>query len=224
MPVAGCDLLFPINAPEGDTDGPTIDAAVPVDANLRCLADSFDDATVDPTKWNVFNTGTAVSTGAELQIVLGADADTIGGVVSLEPLDITETTSRAYLIEVTNLVGQTETVMMLELDAVNRYRIATSTGQIIFSTVVDGAATSTQFTYEAGAHRYWRMQHTSNPSTMHFETSADGSMWIEHHATPAPFTWPLKVVLFADSFNGGTANPGRARFDDFRLERGNCVN
>ena|SRR5215510_5083477 len=84
-----------------------------------------------------------------------------------------------------------------------------------------GARTSVAaLEYSPAAHRWWRIRELSGKA--YWETSSDGSSWSSQGSVPLSALFPLhdlNVVLSAASWDGGSPDPGQARYANLNVLR-----
>jgi len=78
----------------------------------------------------------------------------------------------------------------------------------------DNIVASTATTYDAAAHRWWRIRHDG--TTIFFESSADGAAYDTLLQTASPPTYEVNILLGAQ-VKAPNAEPVRAEFDNLNL-------
>lgn len=197
---AGCRL---IDAADGDDpEG----AACPA---VQLLSDQFDDGVTGPDWAAYSDEGAALeeADGALRVVYSGATAAWAGYATAL-PHDMR---GGSLAAEVRQVGGMT----ILELNA-GGVKVQTYADVVTLhaTVMVDGeTVTSFETDYLAGAHVHWRMR--EEVGRIHWETSADGSIWRELDARPTPL--PLDAVTLLVS-GGGVAGEPAAEFESVDIE------
>jgi PKD repeat protein len=207
----------------------TIAAPPPVGAFI----DDFNDNTRDASKWSFGVIQGAIFSGAaawdaaipvleqnqRLEITPRANqnGDHYNGYVSTSTWNLTNASAGVEVVQIAN--GPTaDTGLTVGIDPQNFYLMETESGRLYFSQAVGGARSSTNITYSATAHRFWRIRHDPAANTIVFETSADRVSWVAQRSVTRQLAiTAIKVELTAGTWQPLSA-PGTAIFDNFRLE------
>ena len=140
------------------------------------------------------------------------------GYVSARAWDLTGGEAVAEVSQIAAAGAQT--AFALAADAANWLRFQTQNGSLSFQDAIGGTRTQTSVTYDAVAHRYWRLAHAAGSQLWTWSTSPDGNTWTIQRSRVAPWsTTQLRAELMAGSSQLETA-PGEARFESFRLRQG----
>jgi hypothetical protein len=225
--LCGCDDLFNLVEVQGAGSG-AIDAATDVataDAEIcgQMVSDPFS-GTVISQNWDKFEelpTLHVMQQNGELVIDLTdaalSSADGEAGVMTPAKVDM----RNGYVsVEVTQVVGgveyNVEDYLDLYFDPDNAYRFETNGGYLqVYSKVNTIQTREFQRSYDAIAHRFFRIE--SDAGGLQFRTSEDGtSYYTQHVLTPAFALDAVHIRLVAGTFDGGEADPGMAKFDNFR--------
>jgi hypothetical protein len=192
------------------------------------FSDDFNDNVRDTAKWNpgvlsqpstAFDTRVAVKEqNQELEITprAGVSGQHYNGYVSVNAFNLT---GRRASVEARQVPGGAALAeMAVGIDSSNWYRIATQSGQIFFQDMVGGTKLSTNITYNATQHHYWRIRHDGGTDRILFETSSDNVNWTTQRAIARQLNISaLRVELDAGT-SGAVSAPGMAKFDNFVLD------
>ena len=140
------------------------------------------------------------------------------GYVSASLWDMTGAQASVEVVQATNITSA-DTTFAVGIDENHWYRIVKEYDQLYFQEKISGAKTSTNITYNAVQHRFWRIRHDAAADVVVFETSADGVTWVEQRRV----TRGISLAAVRMQLCSGTPNlssaPGTAIFDNFRLGR-----
>jgi hypothetical protein len=191
------------------------------------LSDDFNDNTRDTAKWNLgtlnepsasFDSQVSVleqNQRLEITPLAALTGQHFNGYVSAATWNLTN--SRASVEVVQTAVNSANTVFAIGTDSNNWYRFVIEDGQIYFQEKINGAKTSTNITYDAVQHRFWRFRHDQAADQLVFETSADGTVWTTRRSVARQLTLTaVRVELGAGTW-GYVSAPGKAIFDNFML-------
>ena len=197
-------------------------------ALINTLIDNFNDNSKD-AQWNIgsafctLDTGVTVAEASgQLQITTRNYAgEAYRGYVSATTYDLTN--NGAYVEVVQAASGSpVETAFYLGIDSDNLLRIVKANTLLYFQSRVDGSQTTHACVdYNAVAHLWWRIWHTTAGDTVYFDTSPDGVTWTNLASVARPFTitavyaevsagaWDAKSASSAyfDNFNTSGAAP-----------------
>jgi hypothetical protein len=196
--------------------------ARPLDAALLCpLADNFDDNALAP-EWMIQDTAQTfvviTEENQQLQLAPRVMVDGYNAVYARDRYDMTGATLTVQ-VEPTTQAGYAETGLYLQIDVQNQVYITTGAGRIVMGTTQAGTDARATPLYNAMNHRFWQLRHDARTRSMHFELSSDGMTW-QAGRGPVVVSFDitaLAIGIQAGSFQGGTATPGIARYDDFTL-------
>ncbi|HLL75344.1 MAG TPA: Ig-like domain-containing protein, partial [Pyrinomonadaceae bacterium] len=184
-------------------------------------SDNFNDNSLDPARWVVYNPGSPSQVREQnqrLEISLQPNTVVYNGVVSAPAVNFWNKTFAVEVPQTTSQAGWVETFIMLWLDDNNFYQIVSGAGNVTADVMVNGAETRTVITYNAAAHRFWRMRHNAAAHTINFEVSGDGLSWTTFRTAPVVFSLDgMKLYLGAGAWGTGNSAPGTAIFDGAKL-------
>jgi hypothetical protein len=90
-------------------------------------------------------------------------------------------------------------------------------GSILFRCTVHGVNDQLIHSFDAVAHRYWRIRHDISSNAISFDTSPDAITWTTNKAVTAGFALTaVKFSLIAGAWGTGNATPGAAIYNDFQ--------
>ena len=185
------------------------------------FGDDFNDNSLDGFKWSQVAPGappTVMEQAQQLQINLAPNASGYNGIYSASTHSFT---GRMVQVEVSQAVSQAgwcENLLELELNAQNYFLMDAGSGNLLMRARVNGVNDQTVLGYNAAAHRHWRIRHNQSANTISFETSPDGAVWtIRKTVTPGFALSALRFHLVAGAWGTGNANPGAAKYDNFKL-------
>lgn len=195
------------------------------------FSDNFDDNARDTTKWNLgvlnvppeaYNSGVTVleqNQRLEITPIANTDVWSHNGYVSAATYNFTGARASVQVPQVPT-GGTALAIFTVGIDSNNWYRITTKAGQLYFQDMVGGVKNSTNITYNATLHRYWRIQHNAGTDTVDFLTSSDGVTWTTQRSGVARQISinAIRLELDAGTYESVSA-PGTAIFDDFTLEQ-----
>jgi IPT/TIG domain len=202
------------------------------------LADDFNDASLNTSKWQVNNlfsgfTDATVAVSETTTLGIGplkqnTDGSHYNGVRSLAAVDFTGGYAYVQLVQAPNALTAADAFYTLGLNVDNCYRMYVESGSLIVQKKIGGAKTTMlTVTYNATNHAFWRIRHDAISGQIVFETApasagAPGA-WTQLYAE----SWntaavPLTSVLF--ELKGGTwriegSNPGTVVFDNFKAAK-----
>ena len=188
------------------------------------LSDDFNDDALDAAKWTVTapNSPTTVSEqGQQLRVTLAPSTAGYNGVASAQAHDFRGKAAQVEVAQAVSQAGWVENILDVWLNEQNYYWISAGAGSLAFRAVVGGVTDQSYVTYDAAAHRHWRIRHDQAANTVSFETSADGAAWQTHKTVAAGFALEaVSIYLGAGAWWTGNPAPGEARYDNFRLGGG----
>jgi hypothetical protein len=146
---------------------------------------------------------------------IGITKRSYNGWVTRSSWDMTAAHARVGVSETTT--GTADTIFAVGTDADNWCGFVLEGGKLYLQLKVNGKKNSTNISYSALRHRYWRLRHEATLDQMLWETSGDGNTWVivRQMATPIPLT-NCYIYMGAGSYQSET-NPGTAVFDSFRF-------
>ena len=229
LSLAGCDIVFRLDDLRTETsDGSVVrdvaaDAAPLIDAPASCLHDMFTGSDIQG-HWSVINELSAfeIDQADTLEITLPTsfNANAEGALQTYRKYNFTGAFAQVEVpVVTTSTTYNAENYFTVRIDNQNAYLIRVANGDIDFWTRRLGQLMDIGGRpYEAGAHRWWRIEHAVMDNTIRFSTSHDGQDWFEQGRSVAsvPLT-RIEVSLRAGNLAPGDPNPGRAVFDNFLL-------
>jgi hypothetical protein len=120
-------------------------------------------------------------------------------------------------VEVTqaaNPAGTARTFLVAAYDDQNYLELSQRNGKLICARVVGGnLLIPANISYDAQAHRYWRLR--EDGTTTYWETSPDGVSYMVRAQTPTAQLFPLSSIRvdLGASLNNADPNPGEAHFE-----------
>lgn len=222
--LSGCDGIFDLTRVDPPGTADAADDANAVDAYpYTCMTDDFSGTTISQYWENFEQLSTMkVSQNGELVIDLtlaaNSSADGEAGVVTPATYDMT---NGRLTVELTQAVGGTqfhaECYLDLFLDYTHHYALETSSGLLQVASVLgDAHVKELSRDYDPQAHRFFRIESTDG--VLSFQTSADGESFYTHKTLTSAFALDaIKFRLVAGTFNGGEAEPGMAKFDNYEI-------
>jgi acid phosphatase len=210
----------------------------PAGGETVLLADDFNDASLNTTKWlanNLFSgfTDATVAISETTSLAIGpmkqnTDGSHYNGIRSQSSFDFTNGYAYVQLVQGPNPITAADAFFTLGLNVDNCYRIYVESGSLIVQKKIGGAKTTMLTTpFNATNHAFWRIRHDAVSGQIVFEAAPSNA--------GAPGTW---TVLFSESWNtssvplsavtfelkAGTwrvegANPGTVIFDNFKAAK-----
>jgi hypothetical protein len=154
----------------------------------------------------------------QLQMTLAPNTAGYNGVYSNSTYDLTGRMAQVEVAQAVSQAGWAENFFELELDPQNYLLISAGSTSLVFRSRVNGVNNQTVLSYDATAHRHWRVRHDPTANTINFETSANGVVWITRKTvTPGFSLTSLRFYLMAGAWGTGNGSPGAAKYDNFKL-------
>jgi hypothetical protein len=202
------------------------------------LADDFNNASLDTTKWSANNlwsgfTDTTVAVQETTALQIGPlkqniDGSHYNGIKSTTSFNFTGAYAYVQLTQAPNANTAADAFFTIGLNVDNCYRMYVESGNLILQSKLGGAKqTLMTIPYNPTNHAFWRMRHDSSTGLIVFEAAPANA--------GAPGTW---VQLFSQAWNtaavpltsvnfelkGGTWRaepnvPGTAIFDNFKAAK-----
>ena len=202
------------------------------------LADDFNNASLDTTKWSANNlwsgfTDNTVAVQETTALQIGplkqnVDGSHYNGIRSVAAFDFTGAYAYVQLAQAPNATTAGDAFFTIGLNVDNCYRMYVESGNLILQSKIGGSKqTLMTVAYNATNHAFWRIRHDSATGLVVFETAPSNA--------GVPGTW---VQLFSQAWNtsavplssvnfelkGGTwrietNNPGTVIFDNFRAAK-----
>jgi Big-like domain-containing protein len=183
--------------------------------------DDFNDNSLNSTKWSVLSPGSPAvvsEQSQQLRITLPASTATYNGIASNATYDLRGGTVQVELAQAVSQAGWVETMLKIEKDVNNYYLIDVGSGNILFRSMVGGVNDQTIISFNAVAHRYWRIRHDLAANTVSFETSSDALTWTTRKSASTGFALTaVRFSLVAGAWATGNAAPGAAIYNDFQF-------
>jgi len=210
----------------------------PAGGETVLLADDFNDASLNTTKWlanNLFSgfTDATVAIKETTSLAIGpmkqnTDGSHYNGIRSQSSFDFTNGYAYVQLVQGPNPITAADAFFTLGLNVDNCYRMYVESGNLIVQKKIGSAKTTMlTTTFNATNHAFWRMRHDAISGQIVFEVAPSNA--------GAPGTWtvlyseawntsgvPLNAVVF--ELKGGTwriegQNPGTVIFDNFKAAK-----
>lgn len=185
------------------------------------FSDDFNDNSLSTVKWSVLdpNSPAAVSEqNQQLQIAVPGSTSTYNGVISVGTYSMEGKMVQLEVPQVVSQAGWVENALMIQKNASNYFLINVGASNLLFRSMVNGANDQLIITYNPASHRFWRIRHDQTANTIAFETSGNGTGWTTQKTVNVGFALTgLKFQLHAGAYGTGNANPGAAKYDDFKL-------
>lgn len=207
-------------------------------APLVSFTDNFDDNVRDQAKWllgcglNFPSSPDAAVTVREQngRLEITPPANVYGlhynGYLSTAAWDMTNARAQVGVLQTVQGVGTTMS-FAIGRDLSNWYAFTLSDDKLYLQEFKNGSTTSESFTginFDVTQHGFWRFRHNPATSSLLFEVSGDGTTWTTLRTVDTSFPLSgMRVMLAAGSFYK-VASPGKAFFDNFRLESNNAPN
>ena len=180
----------------------------------------FDALNEGPAKWDPNVPVLEQSSRLEIKPLANTSGNHYNGYVSLATWDMTNARASITVLQTTDSSSFADTVFAIGTDSSNWYRFVYEQGQLYFQQKVAGTKTSTNVTFNAVLHHFWRFRHDPSTDSMVFETSPDGTSWTAQRTVVRAI--PITALRF--ELDAGTGNPeaspGFAIFDDFQMVAG----
>ena len=185
------------------------------------FSDDFNDNSLNTNSWTVWYPGltpTVTEQGQQLQMALAPNTAGYNGVYSNSTFSLTNRMVQVESLQPVSQAGWCENFLELELDANNYFMIQVGAGNMIFRSRVNGVNDQTSIPFDGTANRFWRIRHDQSANLIHFETSANDSVWlIRKSVTPGFSLSALRFHLLAGAYGTGNSSPGTAKYDNFKL-------
>jgi phosphatidylinositol-3-phosphatase len=210
----------------------------PAGGETVLLADDFNDASLNTTKWlanNLFSgfTDSTVAISETTLLSIGpmkqnTDGSHYNGIRSQTSFDFTNGYAYVQVVQGPNSLTAADAFFTIGLNVDNCYRMYVESGNLIVQKKIGGTKT-TMLTvpFNATNHAFWRMRHDSVSGQIVFEAAPASA--------GAPGTWtmlysepwntasvPLNSVVFelkAGTWRIEGANPGTVSFDNFKAAK-----
>jgi endonuclease/exonuclease/phosphatase family metal-dependent hydrolase len=202
-------------------------------SSTTLLADTFDSASVDGSKWTIaVMSGTQDTTVPVAQsnghlnigpLKDGATQSHYNGILSNVAYDLTGASVRVRAVTVANTATAGTTSFTLPLDSNNHYRMFEEQGLLYFEKKINNVKTNFSIPFDPVQHAWWRIRHDTATDEMVWETASDAG------GAPGPWTERKRMVrelpitathieLKAGTWKEET-NPGTIVFDDLLAVR-----
>jgi hypothetical protein len=171
------------------------------------------------TPASVFDTNvTVVEQGGRLEItpLTNANSSHYNGYVSVSGWNLTEAHAAVEVAQ--TAANAAQTFFTLAADSNNLFRFLVESGRLNFQTRAGGALISPGVTHDPVGQRFWRLRHDARGDRVVFETSGDGSTWVERRSLARPFAVTSLTIELGAGTAAKVASPGKAVFDNFRME------
>ena len=212
--------------------------ATPPGGETVLLADDFNNASLDTTKWTANNlwsgftdASVAVQETTALQVgplKQNVDGSHYNGIKSATSFNFTGSYAYVQVVQGPNSATAADAFFTIGQNVDNCYRMYVESGNLIIQSKIGGAkATLATIAYNPTNHAFWRIRHDSATGLVVFETAPSNAgapgTWVQVYSQ----AWntsaiPLSSVNF--ELKGGTwrietNNPGTVIFDNFRAAK-----
>jgi RHS repeat-associated protein len=185
------------------------------------FSDDFNDNSINTTKWSLYDPvspAVVSEQGQRIQIALVPNVATYNGVMSVNTFNLSGMMAQVEVPQAVSQAGFTENQFSIQLNAQNQFLINVGSGSLLFRSRVNGVNDQTSVPYNPGVHMHWRIRHDQATNTIKFETSGNGTAWSTQKSVTPGFTLNgLRMFLTAGAWSSGNANPGTAKYDNFKL-------
>lgn len=194
---------------------------------FAALVDDFDDGARGAhwklgtlnTPASVFDSNVVVKEqGGRLEVapLANVSGSHFNGYVSVSGWNLTDAN---VLVEVPQATaGAAQTIFTLAADANNWFRFLVEGGRLNFQLRAGGSESSPGVAHDPVQQRFWRLRHDPRGDQVLFETSGDGATWAVRRTLTRPFAITSLFVELGAGTASSLATPGRAVFDNFRME------
>jgi len=185
------------------------------------LIDAFADGEIDSSLWSVdASEGTASEGGSTLTLSPNAlTGDSRILVVSNAFYDLTGSAASVQVNQVVNL-GEVNNIFSVQSGWDNALHWWYENGILYAIYYSSGVSTTVAaLEYSASQHAFWRIREYNG--VVFWETSVDGSLWTTEGTAATSrvsFIRTSNVVLAADTFGSGSADPGQARYSNLKVQ------
>lgn len=196
----------------------TFKDVAPVVNNLQ---DLFNQNTLNTGKWTQFIGGSATmsysSTGAQVTFPVATTSSTDGDITSKLPYDLTSSTAYLQVLGVSGVSAtSTDCALWLRIDGSNWVRWVYEAGTLFAQYQVAGVTTTLfSVTYSAVTHLYWRIRESGG--TTFWDTSADGSSYINQASVANPIALTNLFVLISGTSFGVDISPTPFIWNNFNI-------
>jgi hypothetical protein len=218
--LTGCDVLWSIDHVARHDAAPPDE---PPDGPPACgRTDDFAGVDISPL-WNQFmNNAYVIKQDEVLQLDLGGAPMTNGevGVRFLRAFDMHGASVEVEVPQVVTDDNNVENYMRLRArnDNSRNYTIRYGNGKIDFRIEGTGAMPFPVLTYSAQNHRFWKISNEPGTDMVSFWTRGTSDGWFLQTTKPATVSLDAMEIMFvAGTYNGGTAVPGAATYDNFAV-------
>lgn len=180
-------------------------------AKAHTLTDSFNDNSIDGSKWEAY--GPIQEINQRLEIRPPGNLVQYGGYVSTARHDLTDSSIH---VEVVQILLASETNLVAAVDDTNKVFIGAGGSSLYWGTITSGTGeVSKSIPYNPESHRWWRLREWEG--VLHWEVSADGQNWTPLESRTGPMTLTsVHVHLQAGTYDQ-VAHPGLAIFESFNM-------
>ena len=215
--LAGCHLVFELDAAPDASDGPILPP--------RCLSADFEDGERDDG-WTIEkatnNPITIEEANGRLELRFTTLMTGNNGLLTVALQDLTNGSVDLEVLDAPPI--NTGVDLSAALDAMNYYRFSivqsVAASELQFQRVVSGGVAFTSAAYQPAKHKFLRLRHEG--STMHWETS-DGVQWATAHTMDALVdVTELRLRIGGLAFSGGPGANEIIRVDDLKVDLPTC--
>lgn len=197
-PTGPTTSTVPANAVAPPSSVPTV--AVPP------LSDDFN-AGLDEQRWVDVQAPATVSDG-RVRIPV---TTSYGHLRSSRRYDLTGAEAAVEVVAVPRATAG-QTIFEIGEDEKNSVSVVKSARKLAFVSTVDGVQSARTVSWDATAHRWWRIREAAG--TIHWETSPDASRWTVQHSSAVPVQLTSASVTLRAGLTSAAKNPGLAMFDN----------
>ena len=185
------------------------------------FTDNFNDNSLDTTKWLVWDPASTVTVREQnqrLEMTLRPNTIAYNGVSSAAKFDFRGKRFEVNVPQAANQNGFTETYITIARDSSNYYLFLAGSNSLVLDAYASGVRDRAVLNYNSTSDRFWRIRHDAAANAIHFESAADGFVWMKRKSVAASFPLTgMTLNLFAGAWGSGNGAPGTAVFDNVRL-------
>lgn len=221
----GCDRVFQLlevgdSAPDAlEADADNADAA-PDGTSGPCFFDDFAAPFIDETKWTIEDAAPVAAASQQsgvLVISLGQADDVHYAQITTPLRDLTNDAFSVEVVKAASAATDAEAGIGIQIDFQHRYQFFITGSSLVMRYSLPDGNSDTFTPYSTVAHRFIRLRHAG--SSMLWETSADGSLWVLRRMTTAAVdVTSVYARVFAGTYQAEPVAPGEAMFDNALIE------
>ncbi|HEX6041801.1 vanadium-dependent haloperoxidase, partial [Longimicrobium sp.] len=184
------------------------------------IRDGFDDNWHDQARWYVWNpSGLPTLNETNQRVEITPPVNTAGMHYAFYGSngtgDLRGATGTVEVVQVLQGATCSTQLVLQQTDGEHRL-VLWSDGATLYAQE-DQPGTPSDFplaSYDAQAHRWWRIRHDAAADRVHWETSPDGRAWTSHRDAPPPFAIDAVQIAIGAGLLGAEPAPGMAIFDN----------